>query len=153
MNQPRRVSPAATLRPATSAPFRVLVTANAFAESGEEAAGPLREAGVEIVVSPRPGPLPEGELLRCLEGCDAVIASSDPYSRAVLTASPRLRLIARWGVGVDNVDLAAATELGVAVANTPGLTTEAVADYTFAMLLALARRICPARGLMAAGGW
>jgi phosphoglycerate dehydrogenase-like enzyme len=134
-------------------PFRVLVTANAFMESGETAAGPLIEAGAEIVPAPRAGPLPEEELRSCLEGFDAVIASSDPYNRAVLTASPRLRLIARWGVGIDNVDLAAASDLGVAVANTPGLTTEAVADYTFAMMLALARRICPARELMATGGW
>lgn len=104
-------------------------------------------------MAPRAGPLPESELRRCLEGCDAVIASSDPFTRAVLAASPQLRLIARWGVGVDSIDLEAATDLGVAVANTPGVTTEAVADYTFAMLLALARRLCPARELMASGGW
>jgi phosphoglycerate dehydrogenase-like enzyme len=134
-------------------PFRVLVTANAFLESGETAAGPLVAAGAELVAAPRPGPLPEAELIDCLAGCDAVIASSDPYTRAVLQAAPRLRLIARWGVGVDSIDLAAATERGVLVANAPGLTTEAVADYTFAMLLALARRLCPARELMAAGGW
>src|SRR5438552_921204 len=140
-------------QPSTGQQFRVLVTANAFMESGDTAAGPLIEAGAEIVAASPPGPLPEEELLRCLAGCDAVIASSDPFTRAVLAASPRLRLIARWGVGVDSVDLEAATDLGIAVANTPGLTTEAVADYTFAMLLALARRICPARELMAAGGW
>lgn len=133
--------------------FRVLVTANAFMESGEAAARPLLEAGAEVVPAPRAGPLPEADLQRCLAGFDAVIASSDPYTRAVLTSSPRLRLIARWGVGVDSIDLAAAAELGVAVANTPGLTTEAVADYTFAMMLALARRICPARELMESGGW
>jgi phosphoglycerate dehydrogenase-like enzyme len=134
-------------------PFRVLVTANAFVESGEAAAAPLIAAGAEVVASPRPGPLPVAELLRCLEGCDAVIASSDPYSREVLAACPRLRLIARWGVGIDNIDLEAATELGVAVANAPGATTEAVADYTFAMMLALARHLVPARELMLAGGW
>lgn len=133
--------------------FRVLVTANAFLESGEAAAGPLRQAGAEIVPAPRAGPLPEAELIPSLDGCDAVVASSDPYTRAVLQASPRLRLIARWGVGVDSIDLAAATQRGVLVANTPGLTTEAVADYTFAMMLALARRLCPARERMAAGGW
>src|SRR5437016_1634426 len=98
-------------------------------ESGDAAARPLIEAGAEIVMAPRPGPLPEDELRRCLEGCDAIIASSDPFTRAVLAASPRLRLIARWGVGVDNIDLGAATERGVAVANAPGLTTEAVAGY------------------------
>jgi D-3-phosphoglycerate dehydrogenase len=134
-------------------PFRVLVTANAFMDSGEEVVRPLVEAGAGIVMAPRPGPLPEEELLSCLAGFDAVIASSDPYSRRVLAALPRLRLIARWGVGVDNIDLAAATEHGVAVTNAPGATTEAVADYTFAMLLALVRHLCPARELMAAGGW
>jgi phosphoglycerate dehydrogenase-like enzyme len=146
-------APASGSRPSDRQPFRILVTANAFMESGEEAARPLLAAGAELVNAPRAGPLPEEELLRCLDGCDAVIGSSDPYSRAVLAASPRLRLIARWGVGVDNIDLAAATELGVAVTNAPGATTEAVADYTFAMLLGLARHLCPARELMASGGW
>lgn len=139
--------------PGKGEPFRVLVTANAFVESGEAAARPLVEAGAAVVPSPRPGPLPVPELLRCLEGCDAVIASSDPYTRGVLCACPRLKLIARGGVGFDNVDLDAATELGVAVANAPGATTEAVADYSFAMMLALARRLFPARELMLAGGW
>jgi D-3-phosphoglycerate dehydrogenase len=134
-------------------PFRILVTANAFLESGEAAARPLVEAGAEVVPAPRPGPLPEAELLPLLVECDAVIASSDPYTRAVIERVPRLRLIARWGVGIDNIDLEAATERGVAVANTPGLNTEAVADYTFAMMLALARRLPEARELMRAGGW
>jgi D-3-phosphoglycerate dehydrogenase len=133
--------------------FRVLVTANAFVESGEAAARPLVEAGADVIASPRPGPLPVPELLRCLEGFDAVIASSDPYTREVLMASPRLQMIARWGVGVDNIDLDAATELGIAAANAPGATTQAVADYTFAMMLALARHLIPARELMQAGGW
>ncbi len=133
--------------------FRVLVTANAFTGSGEAAARPLRAAGAAVVTAPRPGPLPEAELVRCLEGFDAVIASSDPYTRAVLMAAPRLKLIARWGVGIDSIDLKAASELGVAAANAPGTTTEAVADYTWAMLLAAARHLCPARELMASGGW
>jgi phosphoglycerate dehydrogenase-like enzyme len=131
----------------------VLATANAFIESGDRAAAPLRAAGVEVRPAPRPGPLPADELLPLLDGCDAVIASSDPYTRDVLAAAPRLRLIARWGVGIDTIDLDAATELGVAVANAPGCTTEAVADYTFAMLLAVARHLCPAWKVMSAGGW
>jgi phosphoglycerate dehydrogenase-like enzyme len=150
---PLGVPPVLSRQSSTQRPFRVLVTANAFMESGDDAARPLIAAGAEVIHAPRAGPLPEDELRRCLEGCDAVIASSDPFTRAVMEASPQLRLIARWGVGVDSVDLEAATALGVAVANTPGVTTEAVADYTFAMLLALARRLCPARELMAAGGW
>src|SRR5688572_1078304 len=139
--------------PANERAFRVLVTANAFVESGEAAARPLIAAGAEVIPSPRPGPLPVPELLRWLEGCDAVIASSDPYTGEVLAACPRLKLIARWGVGFDNVDLEAATERGIAVANAPDATTQAVADYTFAMMLALARRLFPARELMLAGGW
>jgi D-3-phosphoglycerate dehydrogenase len=133
--------------------FRVLVTANAFIESGEAGARPLVLAGAEIVAAPRPGPLPETEIRHLLKGFDAVIASSDPYTRAVLAASPRLKLIARWGVGIDTIDLETATEFGIAVTNAPGATTEAVADYTFAMILALARHLCPARELMASGGW
>src|SRR5687767_12978589 len=94
-----RRPPKAARMSANPRPFRVLVTANAFVESGEAAARPLIAAGAEVIPSPRPGPLPVPELLRWLEGCDAVIASSDPYTGEVLAACPRLKLIARWGVG------------------------------------------------------
>lgn len=133
--------------------WTILVTARAFLSSGEAAREMLEKAGCRILVSPRLGPLPEDELISHLAGCDAVIASSDPYTARVFAVCPSLKLIARCGVGIDSVDLAAATAAGVVVTNTPGAMTEAVADHAFALLLALARRIPEADALMRSGGW
>jgi phosphoglycerate dehydrogenase-like enzyme len=83
------------------------------------------------------------ELRPLLAGIDGIFASADQYS-ADLLAGPeaaRLKIISRWGVGYDSVDIGAATAQGIVVANTPGLLNETVADYTFALLLALARRV------------
>jgi D-3-phosphoglycerate dehydrogenase len=75
------------------------------------------------------------------------------YDGALMDALPNLRLIARTGIGVDNVDLPAATERGVLVTNTPDGPTESTAEHTVAMLLALAKRLKPGDANMAAGGW
>lgn len=132
---------------------RVLVTANAFAASGPEAAGPLRQAGVEVVHAPRMGPLREEEVLPLLDGVDALIASNDAYTARVLAAVPRLKAICRWGVGLDGIDLDAATARGIVVTNTPGGNTQAVADYVLGLMLNVARPLCEGRSTLSAGGW
>ncbi|HXG22974.1 MAG TPA: hypothetical protein VNJ09_00345, partial [Chthonomonadales bacterium] len=75
--------------------WTILVTARAFLLSGEAAREMLEKAGCRILTSPRPGPLPEEELISHLAGCDAVIASSDPYTARVFAACPSLKLVAR----------------------------------------------------------
>jgi phosphoglycerate dehydrogenase-like enzyme len=126
-----------------------------MAVAGKEALESLARAGCECRWPDRQGPLTEADLFRLLPGCDAVLASVEPYPAALLTAPilTRLKLISRWGVGFDAVNLAAATEAGVLVTNTPGLLDEAVADYTFALLLALARRIPDGQTLLRTGEW
>ena len=133
--------------------WKVLVTARAFWVSGEAAEAQLTAAGCEVARSPRPGPLPEDELIALLQDCDAVIGSSDPYTARVFAACPRLKLVARCGVGTDSVDMAAAAAAGVIATNTPGAMSEAVADFTFALMLAVARRIPEGDALMRSGGW
>jgi glyoxylate reductase len=78
---------------------------------------------------------------------------SDRIDAAALDAAPRLRVVANYAVGVDNVDIAAATARGVAVANTPDVLVEATADFTFALLLAAARRLGEGERLVRAGAW
>jgi phosphoglycerate dehydrogenase-like enzyme len=133
--------------------WKTLVTARAFWVSGQAAQAALEAAGSTVARSPQAGPLPENDLIAQLQDCDAVIASSDPYNARVFAACPRLKIVARCGVGIDSVDLAAATAAGVVVTNTPGAMTDAVADYTFALLLGIARRIAESDALMRAGGW
>jgi phosphoglycerate dehydrogenase-like enzyme len=101
----------------------------------------LQEAGFEPVYPRRMAQLTEEELLDHLPGVRASVAGSEPYTRRVLTAHPQLKVIARAGVGYDAVDMAAATELGVAVAITPGTNQDSVAEHTFALILALAKNL------------
>ncbi|NMD21759.1 MAG: phosphoglycerate dehydrogenase, partial [Verrucomicrobia bacterium] len=82
-----------------------------------------------------------------------VVRSETKVTQAVLEAAPRLKVVGRAGVGVDNVDVEAATQRGVVVMNTPGGNTISTAELTFSMLMALARRIPQAHMSMASGQW
>lgn len=84
---------------------------------------------------------------------DAVLLRGEKFTRAMIEASPRLRIIARHGVGTDNVDLDAADKAGVWVTNTPGANSRAVAEHVFALTLTLARKVTFAAGLPRSGLW
>lgn len=129
---------------------RVLVTVPAFGQ-WSDARERLVAAGCEPVASPVPAPVPERELAAALAGCRAIIAGGDPLSRRVIEGCPDLSVIARFGVGVDTVDVAAATERGIPVAI--ATNEEAVADLAFALLLALSRRIVEADAFTRRGEW
>jgi D-3-phosphoglycerate dehydrogenase / 2-oxoglutarate reductase len=132
---------------------QVLVTARAFWVSGLAAREKLHAAGITIKESGQAGPLSPDVLIQELHDCDAVIASSDPYTEEIFAACPYLQIVSRCGVGIDSVDIPAATQAGVVVTNTPGAMTEAVADYTFALMLSLCRGIVAGDNLMRSGGW
>ncbi len=106
------------------------------------------QPGWEVVVSnPK-------EYLNCLPQADALLVrSAVKVTKEVLEQAPRLRVIGRAGVGVDNVDLSAATAAGVIVMNTPGGNAVSVAEHTVALMLALARAIPQASASTKAGKW
>lgn len=135
--------------------WKILITARAIQEVGEQAKQILKNAGCELIIPPKPGPLDAGELLPLLDGVDATLVSPDQYSAAVLQSAnaARLKIISRWGVGYDSIDVAAATQQGIVVAYVPGALNDAVADYTFALLLALARRVHEGHLGIRNGGW
>src|SRR3712207_3101603 len=83
----------------------------------------------------------------------AVMLRGEVFDRGKIANSPQLRIIARHGVGFDNVDLDAATDAGVWVTTTPGRNSRAVAEHVFALALTLARRIPTAAGRTRAGCW
>ncbi|HTY84308.1 MAG TPA: phosphoglycerate dehydrogenase [Silvibacterium sp.] len=96
----------------------------------------------------------DGKLPEHLESADALIVRSAVQADAkLLEHAKRLRVIGRAGVGVDNIDLDAATRKGIAVMNTPGANAVAVAEQTLGMMLAMARHLCRADVLMHAGKW
>lgn len=98
-----------------------------------------------------------GDLLQAARRSDALVTLlTDRVDRAVLEAGPRLRIVANVAVGVDNIDVAAATRRGILVTNTPGVLTESTADLTWALILAVARRVIEGDALVRAGhfrGW
>jgi D-3-phosphoglycerate dehydrogenase / 2-oxoglutarate reductase len=95
-----------------------------------------------------------GDLAAQLEAADALIVRSAVQVNADLLAkAPKLRVIGRAGVGVDNIELEPATRQGIAVMNTPGANAVAVAEHTLAMMLAMARHLCRADALTHAGKW
>ncbi len=128
--------------------FRVLVTD----EVDPEGIAILREAR-ELEVIERPT-MPAKELVEEIGEFDALVGrSATRISRELLDSAHRLKVVGRAGVGVDNVDLERATELGIAVINAPGGNTVSVAELTFGVLLSILRHVHEAARSMAEGEW
>jgi D-3-phosphoglycerate dehydrogenase / 2-oxoglutarate reductase len=108
----------------------------------------------EFQVTVLPKRLSEAELLPLVSDAVAMIVRSETkVTKKIIEAAPKLRVVGRAGVGVDNIDVEAATQRGVVVMNTPGGNTITTAELTFAMLLSLARKVPQAHGSMVAGKW
>src|SRR5215468_7549984 len=106
----------------------------------------------EVVVLPKR--LSEDELLPVVKDVTAMVVRSETkVTRKVIEAAPALRVVGRAGVGVDNVDVEAATERGVVVMNTPAGNTISTAELSFTMILSLARKVPQAYSSMTAGKW
>jgi D-3-phosphoglycerate dehydrogenase len=101
----------------------------------------LRAFADTLEFNPENRPLCEDELIPLLKGCDGCIAGLDPYTRRVIERAENLKVISRYGTGVDNVDLVAAKEHGVVVRRTPGVNSQAVAELVFGLLLSLIRNL------------
>ncbi len=132
---------------------KVLVTPATLKQIGGPFQDVLVGAGLEPVYPPQQAQLVEEELFGQLDGISATLAGSEPYTRRVIEAHPALRVIARMGVGYDAVDVAAATEHGIAVTITPGTNQDAVAEHTFALILAIAKSVAEQHPLIQAGKW
>ncbi len=114
----------------------------------------LREAGATVTVgqSDEEKGLSPQEILDGVRAADVLLSLlTEPITREVLSANPRLLGVANYAVGFNNVDVTAATELGIPVSNTPGVLTDTTADLTWALILGIARRIVPAHEYMVAG--
>ena len=132
---------------------RVLVTPTIVRNLPGPYSDLLRQAGFEVVYPPNGyDTMQPGNLLPLLEGADAMIASTEPLSRAVLERT-RLRVVARMGVGFDSVDIPAATELGIAVTITPGTLEQSVAEHTVALMLGVTRGLVQRDREVRGGKW
>lgn len=127
----------------------VLVTARSFGTGTRDLAAELSADGIRVLR----GPADHRDLAPLLARADAWIAGTGPVTDEHLAAAPQLRLVARYGVGVEAVDLAAAARRGVLVTNTPGANSGAVADHTIALLLAALRGVAAGDKRVRGGSW
>ena len=129
--------------------YHILVPDNVHANAVKV----LKAAGDSITYT-ADGQITREALLAAVPEADAlVIRSAHKIDAEVLHAAPKLKIIARAGVGVDNVDIPLATELGIVVVNTPDGNTISTAEHTFGLMLALARHIPQAHASMNVGKW
>jgi len=132
---------------------RVLVTPTSYGKTDARLFSELEAQVGEVICNPTSKPLPSVEVARLLPGVDGYIAGLDGIDAAALHSADRLKVIARYGVGVDNVDLAAARTRGICVTNTPGANSASVAELTLGLILSLARHIPESAAATRAGGW
>lgn len=133
--------------------WKTLITAQAFGSPRESAWKLLLANGCEVKA--QFGPLSAEELAQAIDGADVTLCGPDAYTKEFFQRpqAANLKIISRWGVGYDSIDIKAATKAGIVVAYTPGFLDEAVADYTFALLLTLARRTAEADAAIKTGRW
>ena len=111
-------------------------------------------AAAEVSVWDEEIPPPASALRSALADADAVLSMvTDKIDARMIASAPRLRIISNLAVGVDNIDVEAATRAGIAVGHTPGVLTDATADLAFGLLMAAARRIAEADRHVRAGKW
>ena len=132
---------------------RVLVTPTSFARGNPNLKSTLEKTVGTVIYNPSSRPLASAELAELLKDADGLIAGLDQIDASVLAAAKRLKVIARYGVGVDRVDVAAATRRGIVVANTPGANSAAVAELAVGLMIAMCRHICQANQATRRGEW
>jgi len=131
---------------------RILLTTTSFQDTPGDHHRLLADTGWEIVRAR--GPLSEAQTLELVGDIDAFICGDDAITRKVLEkARPRLKIISKYGIGVDKIDVKSATEFGLPVLFTPGVNHTTVAEHTFLLLLALEKNLIAAVDATRKGEW
>jgi D-3-phosphoglycerate dehydrogenase len=130
-----------------------VVTFRGYDPADESVSSLFEAARVEVAFHPLLGKRSPAEVVAIMAGASAAIVSTDPFDASVLGCLPTLRVIARTGVGLDSIDLEAATRSGVVVTRTVGALEETVADHALALMLAAVRRVVENDALVRRGGW
>ncbi len=134
---------------------KVLITVNPiYQQAVERLSERLREAGLHVHYLGKPDEkLDADELLRLLRGVEIYVVGNARVPRRVIEQARRLALISKYGVGVDNIDLAAASERGILVTNAPGANAISVAEMTIGLMISLSRRLREIQESFRQGGW
>ena len=132
---------------------RVLVTPTSLGQADPALLSRLEAEVGKVIYNTVGRPLASAELVGLIPHIDGYIAGLDVVDRSVIEAADCLKVIARYGVGVDSIDLVAAREKGIVVTNTPGANSISVAELTVGLILALARNIHSASRATSSGQW
>lgn len=133
--------------------WRVLVSAPYMQPELNRFRSVFAEHDIEVIVPSVQERLSEEELLRWVHDIDGAICGDDRFSEKVLRSAPRLKVISKWGTGIDSIDQQAAEELGIAVCNTPNAFSDPVADTVLGYILCFARQLLNADRDIRAGLW
>ncbi len=132
--------------------MKVLVTSKSFGRLAPDAIEMLEKEGIEVVRGSKPS-MTAAEIAAEIGSADALVVGNDTVDASVLAAAERLQLVHMHGTGLDAIDIPAATERGVLVANAPGANRNAVAELTVALMLMAARSIAGHIDILKAGRW
>jgi D-3-phosphoglycerate dehydrogenase len=113
----------------------------------------FEEKGIELIVPTVKERFNEQELLEWVSDVDGVICGDDQFTQRVLRAAPKLKVLSKWGTGIDSIDQAACKRLGIAVRNSPNAFSEPVADTVLGYILSFARRLPWMDRMMRRGQW
>ena len=120
---------------------KVLITPRSFAQYSSEPFEKLKNAGITIVNNPVGGILNKEQMMTHIQGMDGILIGVDPLDADVLACAPELKVVSKYGVGTDNIDLDFCKKQDITVTITRNANSEAVADYAFALMLAVARKV------------
>lgn len=131
--------------------MKVLITSRSFGKIGDSAKKILEDAGIEITnISAN---FDQAEFERIIPEFDALIIGAHDFSEADMERCPKLKIICKHGVGLDNIHVNKAKELGIAVCNAPGTNSNAVADLALGLMLSVCRKISHSAALVREGVW
>jgi D-3-phosphoglycerate dehydrogenase len=133
--------------------YNVLVASRSFGKNCPEVLDEMRAAGCLFLPATFDGTPTEEQVFQAIGEADVLISGTEPVTSRVLAAAPRLKVIAKHGVGYENIDLQAARERGIPVALAGGAIADSVADMAMALLLASARQIPQGDASTRRGGW
>jgi len=133
--------------------MKILITPRSFASSSDKAIKMLTARGYEIQRNNTDRPYKKEEILNLIKDIDGIIIGIDELSAEIIEKANKLKVISKYGTGLDNIDIHMATNKKIIVTNTPTANVDAVADLAFGLILSLARRIPEADQKTKNGKW
>lgn len=133
--------------------MKILITTIPFGELEPGTLGILRDENIDFLLNPIGRKMRQDELIPYAEGCEAIIAGTDRFTREILESLKSLKFISRVGVGLDSIDLEACKDLGIKVSYTPTAPIKAVAELTVGLMFSLLRSIHISDNEVKSGQW